>query len=88
MTTPASDASTAAHHGAAQLKLGSYFNPGVYASDALSYDDKAIASISFDGKVDTITHLPGDQFFYGALRVVWRHHMLQHQRSWLLRLLA
>ena len=61
------------------LKLGSaYNNPCCSASpvpstctncptESLSYDDKSIAMIRWDGVVDTITHLPGNQFFYGPI---------------------
>jgi hypothetical protein len=63
----------------AYLKLGSKFNnpcctttplPATCTScpvESLSYDDKAIAMLRWDGVVDTITHLPGNQFFYGPI---------------------
>ena len=63
----------------AYLKLGSKFNnpcctttplPATCTScpvESLSYDDKAIAMLRWDGVVDTITHLPGNQFFYGPV---------------------
>ncbi len=52
-----------------KLKLGQWYepNPSIYASDALSYDDKTLATIRWDGVVDTITNLPGQHFFYGPI---------------------
>ena len=52
-----------------KFKLGQWYepNPLIYASDALSYDSKSLATIRWDGVVDTITHLPGTQFFYGPI---------------------
>jgi hypothetical protein len=52
-----------------KFKLGQWYepNPSIYASDALSYDDKTLATIRWDGVVDTITNLPGTQFFYGPI---------------------
>ena len=51
------------------FKLGQWYepNPLIYASDALSYDDKSLAALRWDGVIDTITHLPGTQFFYGPI---------------------
>jgi len=52
-----------------KFKLGQWYepNPSIYASDALSYDDKTLATIRWDGVVDTVTNLPGTQFFYGPI---------------------
>ena len=63
----------------ANLKLGSAFNnpcckatpkPAtctVCPAEADSYDDKSIAMLRWDGVIETITRLPGNQFFYGPI---------------------
>jgi hypothetical protein len=63
----------------ANIKLGSTFNnpccsttpvPSTCTNcpvESLSYDDKAIAMLRWDGVVETITHLPGNEFFYGPV---------------------
>lgn len=37
------------------------------ALDAFCYDYKSIAVVDAGGGVDTVTHLPGTDFFYGPL---------------------
>jgi hypothetical protein len=60
------------------LQLGSWFaaaggdagNPLCSSTDLLDpfcYDDKVVAVVDAAGRVDTVTHLPGTDFFYGAL---------------------
>jgi hypothetical protein len=60
------------------LQLGSWFaaaggdagNPLCSSTDLFDpfcYDDKVVAVVDAAGRVDTVTHLPGTDFFYGAL---------------------
>jgi len=54
----------------AKLKKGSWYDGGGAPSpsgDPSTYDDKTVAVLDFSGRVDTITHLPGTDFFYGPL---------------------